>query len=59
MKTVLVASIQNTFEFFSRASSDEMIFEDLLPDLFVESQLTCLLVYKVEKHAVQCEDKLE
>jgi len=53
------SAVENTRKLFPRAPLDQVIVENLLPEILVEGQLTGALVHQVEEDAVQGQDKLQ
>ena len=55
---MLSSAIENTWELFPATSLDQVISEDLLPEVLVEGQLSRALVHQVEEDPVQGQDEL-
>ena len=53
------STVENARKLFPATPLDQVIMEDLLPEVFVEGQLSRALVHQVEEDSVQGEDELQ
>ena len=53
------STVENARKLFPATPLDQVIMEDLLPEVFVEGQLSRALVDQVEEDSVQGEDELQ
>ena len=53
------SAVENARKLFPATPLDQVIIEDLLPEVFVEGQLSRALVHQVEEDSVQGEDELQ
>ena len=59
MKALRTSTVENARKLLPATPLDQVIMEDLLPQVFVESQLSRALVHQVEEDSVQGEDELQ